>query len=137
VLLYAKLPSPPESVTETFPRIVESVIPNCPALYVVFVPAEKCARTFVAELSILACTSARLGPVYVYIPVPLLYVNEPSPPLSVTPRLALALAFVKYKFVPSDKLDVLWLAILLTVPVTAPVTGPRNSCGCSNGFANS
>ena len=77
VLLYAKLPSPPESVTETFPRIVESVIPNCPALYVVFVPAEKCA-----------CTSAALGPVYVKTPVVLLYAKLPSPPVSVTLRVA-------------------------------------------------
>ena len=72
-MLYAKLPSPPESVTEILPRIVASVIPNCPALYVVFVPAEKCA-----------CTSAALGPVYSITPVPEVYVNEPSPPESVT-----------------------------------------------------
>jgi hypothetical protein len=124
LLLYERLPSPPESVTEILPRIVASVISNTPALYVVFVPAEKCARTFEAELSILACASARLGPVYVYIPVPLLYVNDPSPPLSVTPRLALALAVVKYKFEPSAKSAVSSPARLLGAPVTLPVRLP-------------
>ena len=37
---------------------------------------------------------------------------------------ALALAVVWYSFVPSDKLVVLWLAILETSPVTSPVRSP-------------
>jgi hypothetical protein len=62
----------------------------------------------------------------VITPVPESYAKLPSPPESVTLMLPLALAAVKYKFVPSLKSPVLWLAILVTVPVTSPVKSPVN-----------
>ena len=89
-LLYARLPSPPASVTEISSFTSASVlsvklISPVDELYERSPPAEICALASAAD-----------GPVYSITPDALLYVRLPSPPLSVTDTDCLALACVKY-----------------------------------------